>query len=76
MASVTPEAALSDLLVGLVDTLDAICKPLIERGHLDRELLIADLAEMEYSLLSRGVGELGRAVPASLSALLREQPAT
>jgi hypothetical protein len=72
MVNLTPEQAFSDVMVGVVDTLEVICRQLIERGYLNSELLISDLDEMQDDLRARNVGEFGRGIPAGLVAVLRE----
>ena len=75
MAPVGLEDAISDIQVGFTRTLAMICNQLIDQRILDRELLIADLAQVQLALGERKVGLIGLAIPAALASALRQNAA-
>lgn len=73
MTDATPtETAFADLHTGVVRTLAAICRQLIEARVLNKDLLAATLVEVVAALTKEGVGPVGRTVPAALSAALQQ----
>lgn len=73
MQDVTPnEQAFADLHTGVVRTMAAICRQLIEARVLNQELLDASLTEVGAVLVNEGVGPVGAYVPAALIAALRQ----
>lgn len=65
---------LADLTTAVARTLATICRHLIDKGALDEELLIADLAAVRAGLISEGVGLVGVVLPAALAAALHQGP--
>jgi hypothetical protein len=66
----TIEDAFGHLAVAIAETLETICKQLVDQGHLNRELLISDLAETYESLQQRNVFEAAVIIPQALASLL------
>jgi hypothetical protein len=71
--AMSPEEALSDLQIGIVHALAAICNQLIERDRLSAELLIADLQSAVGEIQKGGLSEIAQAVPFGLSLTLAEK---
>lgn len=67
------EEAIADLYTGTVRALEVICRQLVDTRLLNRELLVADLAQAQTDLAARKVGNWG-AVPAALYAVLGGKP--
>ena len=75
MAEPVPiETGLADLLASTARTLGVICRQLIERGYLNEEILIADLAQLHQYLERDGVSSPGLRLPAALAEALRQAP--
>lgn len=72
MTKYSVEDAITDLEVGLAYTLGAICNQLLDRGALNRELLLADLEHVQSELSHRNVGKFGLAVPATLAHAIQQ----
>ncbi len=62
--------ALADLSTGVVRTMAAICRQLIEARALNEDLLRGTLQEVIAALDKEGVGIVGTMVPAALVAAL------
>jgi hypothetical protein len=60
---------LVDLYTGTVRALQCVCEQLIDRGMLDRELLLSDLLHAQAELAPKTKG-LMASVPSALSAVL------
>ncbi|MEX0753380.1 MAG: hypothetical protein WD073_10725 [Xanthobacteraceae bacterium] len=73
MSDTTPtETAFADLHTGVVRTLAAICRQLIEARVLNKDLLVSSLIEVGSVLKNEGVGPVGMTVPAALIAALQQ----
>lgn len=68
MATQAADEMIADLMFGTTRALKAICEQLIDKGALNRELLLSDLLQAQVDMA--GKAGLAGAVPAALRAEL------